>query len=202
MNDYTNKLQNNHKYEMSEGSEPADAPQIEETPSNALEPKLSTEPSRLSPLSNKERIEDGRCTDVSLKAEGLPAESTESVLQPATESIADIACKPFNEMEAGITSEIDRVTYLADLDPLAGLDAVISSLYAVDAEIFKALAPALLENQQLRASEFSRKSQISDVTRGEMRALTSFLKLQQEMVKLGAARVRVRDELVRRKGKP
>lgn len=145
---------------------------------------------------------DGHCTDVSLKAESLAAKNTPSVLsvlQSTTESIAEISSKPFEDLEAGIISEVDRITDLADLDPLAALEAVISSVYAVDAEIFKALAPALVENQQLRASEFSQKSRISDVTRDEVRALTSFLKLQEEMVKLAAARVRVRDEIERRK---
>ncbi len=142
---------------------------------------------------------DGHCTDVSLKAESLAAKNTPSVLQSTTESIAEISSKPFEDLEAGIISEVDRITDLADLDPLAALEAVISSVYAVDAEIFKALAPALVENQQLRASEFSQKSRISDVTRDEVRALTSFLKLQEEMVKLAAARVKVGDEIERRK---
>lgn len=132
--------------------------------------------------------------EVSKEIEELPVECTKQRSNSNTD-IAKIACLPFADMEAALADVFDQVQNLSDRDPLAGLDAAVSAMLAIDTEILKASAPTFLENSQLRAVEFARTGKVPDVGRGETRALTSFLKLQQEMAKLGAARVKIQDEI-------
>lgn len=136
------------------------------------------------------------------RSEGnLPAK-TRSKRIPRCASVADMACKPLPEMEADVTLELDRLQELSDRDPLLGLDAIIGVIQGIDIELAKINAPLLIENAQLSAAHFAQTGKVKDAGRAESRALESFHRTNAEIAKLGAARVKVRDELNRRQGIP
>jgi len=113
-------------------------------------------------------------------------------------NLAEIARLPLAQAEAELMDAVDRMEALADNDPLAALEQVLSLMQGINLELLKTMAPALVENAQLRASGFANKGEIEEPKRGEGRTLVSMLRLQESIAKLGAARVKVRDELIRR----
>ena len=113
--------------------------------------------------------------------------------------VADLACKPLPEFEAELTIELDRLQDLANHDPLNALDKLIGIMQGLNLEVVKALAPALVENTQLRAAKFLKSGNLEQTGRTESRALTSLQRTEATLVKLGVARVKVRDEIDRRR---
>lgn len=118
-----------------------------------------------------------------------------------TISIANMACKPLPEFEAELTIELDRISELGDRDPLAALDNIIAMMQGLNLEIVKNIGPPLIENFQLRNMEFGQTGKMPEMGRSESRALVSFHRTQEATVKLGAARVKVRDERDRRQNR-
>jgi hypothetical protein len=110
--------------------------------------------------------------------------------------VAEVAALPAIQAEAEIQAELDRLQSLSMTDPLGSLDQVLSLMQGVNLEMLKCMAPQLMERAHLDAAEFSGRGQLSDQKNG--RALASLLRLQEGIAKLGVARVKVRDELVRR----
>ncbi len=111
--------------------------------------------------------------------------------------VAEVAALPAIQAEAEIQAELDRLQSLSLTDPLASLDQVLSLMQGVNLEMLKCMAPQLMERAHLDAAEFSGRGQLSD-QKGSGRALASLLRLQEGIARLGVARVKVRDELVRR----
>ena len=72
---------------------------------------------------------------------------------------------------------------------------IVLICYSLD-RVLKCMAPQLMERAHLDAAEFSGRGQMSEQKNG--RALASLLRLQEGIARLGVARVKVRDELVRR----
>jgi hypothetical protein len=122
----------------------------------------------------------------------LLVQTTPPAFQMATASML-----PYPKMEAALNGELDRVLGLADQDPMEALDQILRLMHGIDFEILKAMAPRLLESAQMDAALYaSGNGDKSGKTNG--REMVSMLKLQESIGKLGAARVKVRDEQVRR----
>jgi len=119
--------------------------------------------------------------------------------EPAGIELAAVVKQPFPQMEAAIIGELDRVTLLADRDPLAALEQMLRLMQGLDVEILKCMAPALVETAQHDAAVFATGKADKTSTKG--RQMTTMLKLQESIGKLGMARVRVRDEQDRRSGR-
>jgi hypothetical protein len=116
---------------------------------------------------------------------------------PATFQMATASMLPFPKMEAALNGELDRVLGLADQDPMEALNQILRLMQGMDFELFKAMAPRLLESAQMDAALYAAgNGDKSGKTNG--REMASMLKLQESIGKLGAARVKVRDEQVRR----
>ena len=119
--------------------------------------------------------------------------------EPAGLQIATAVMQPFPQMEADVVNELDRVTALADLDPLDGLAQVLRLMQGLDVEILKCMAPALIESAQHDATTFAAGKTVKPSTNGQQ--LATMLKLQKGIAELGMARVRVRDEQDGRSGR-
>ena len=123
---------------------------------------------------------------------------SELIQEPAGIELATVVKQPFPQMEAAVINELDRVTRLADRDPLAALEQMLRLMQGLDVEILKCMAPALVETAQHDAAVFAAGK---DKTSTKGRQMTTMLKLQESIGKLGMARVRVRDEQDRRSGR-
>lgn len=130
-------------------------------------------------------------------SEMLPACAGDSPLGSAL-VIAEVAALPSAQAEAEIVAELDRLQRLSNEDPLAALDQILGVMQGIDIEILKAMAPALIERSQLSASDFAARGKAPEGRRGDSRELASMLRLQEGIAKIAAARVKVRDEYLRR----
>lgn len=135
-------------------------------------------------------------TELTQSTKNLPEKQADGV---AAVCVADLASKPLPEFEAELAVELDRLQEFADHDPLNALDRLIGIMQGLNIEIVKALAPALVENTQLRAAKFLKSGNLEQPGRTESRALTSLQRTEATLVKLGVARVKVRDEIDRRR---
>ena len=77
------------------------------------------------------------------------------------------------------------------------LDQALRLMMGIDLEILKATAPSLIESAHQDAALFAAGNG-GQARKQNGRPLASMLRLQESVGKLGAARVRVRDELNRR----
>jgi hypothetical protein len=111
---------------------------------------------------------------------------------------ADLAVLPYPEAEAGLVEELDRITDLSVQDPLAGLDQVVTLMQGLNMELMKASAPVLVESARIKSDQFLAKGKITEDKRESGRTFNQFLRLQEAVVKIGIAQIKVRDELQRR----
>ena len=113
--------------------------------------------------------------------------------------MSDVAGLPLSEAEAELTVELDRLQELSGADPLDALDQILGVMQGINLELLKCQAPGLVERAHLDAAEFTTSAKLPDARRGDEQALVKMLRLQESVAKLGAARVRVHDELQRRR---
>lgn len=137
------------------------------------------------------------CTDLKECTGRLPDKPVTTQNQVVARASA-IAALPLPEAEASLAVELDRIQKAGISNPLAALDEMLALLIGINVEILKILAPALLENTNLRAIEFGANGKLTEPSRGEAKALTGMFKTQEVIAKLMASRVRVVDELHRR----
>ena len=123
----------------------------------------------------------------------MVVESSELVKpEPVGLQIASAVMQPFPQMEAAVVNELDRVTALADRDPLESLAQTLRLMQELDIEILKCMAPALIESAQHDATSFAAGKTAKPSTNGQQ--LASMVRLQKGIAELGMARVKVRDE--------
>lgn len=113
-------------------------------------------------------------------------------------TIAELARRPLNELEAGVALELDRIEAMSQDDPLSGLDEMIGLMQAINMELLKNQAPMLIESGHQRATMFTAQHKVGEMSRQESIALASMHRTQEVVVKLGAARAKVKDALVKR----
>ena len=113
--------------------------------------------------------------------------------------IAAIAALPDAQLEAGVHLALDQVMERAQEDPLDALGATLQVMQALNAELVKAYAPSVISNAQNAAAEAQATGKAIRTTREQSRAVTTLMRLEETMVKLGVARTKVRDEKVRRR---
>jgi hypothetical protein len=104
----------------------------------------------------------------------------------------------YPEAEAAFSLEVDRIRAMSHHDPLNGLCQIIQLMQGINLELLKAQAPALLENAHRKADEFAANGKIVEDKKEGVKALNSFVRIQDATVKLGVAQVKVNDELQRR----
>jgi len=121
--------------------------------------------------------------------------------EPSGFQLSAVVMQPFPQMEAAVVNELDRVTALADSDPLAALDQTLRLMQGLDVEILKCMAPSLLERAQHDATTLA-TGKLTEPGKPTGRQMASMLRLQESIAKLGLARVRIRDEQERRSPRP
>ncbi len=136
------------------------------------------------------------CTEVARHGSDVPQRRDDLA---AKGGIAHLASLRYHDAEAELCSIIDSYTADPEYDPLEGLASIIRLMQSVNVELVKAMAPALVENARLKGDHFASKGELAKGNREDTRALNSFFKTQEAVVKLGIAQTRVEDEIRRRR---
>lgn len=113
--------------------------------------------------------------------------------------VASLATLPDALFEAGVHLAIDELHEHSLANPLEALGGLLGLMQGLNAELIKAYAPPIITNAQDAATAAMAKQAPVVVTKEQGRAITSMLRIQESMVKLAAARVKVADEQARRR---
>ena len=130
---------------------------------------------------------------------------TQTAMPAATPAISTavdlkkLAMMPTAQIEAVMHTALEDAFNIGQSDPLAGLDAVLQILLAGNVELLRNYMPALVSAAQATSQEVAFSGRKLNITQAEARGLTSMHKLQGATIKLGAARVKVAEELARRR---
>jgi hypothetical protein len=135
------------------------------------------------------------CTAIEAVKPNLPA-LPESGDGPV--DLTPLVAASYQEAEASLSLELDRIKALMAKNPLEGLAQFLIFMQQVNCEMIKALAPALMRDAQAKADAFLGDGSFADDRRAGARTLIGFLRLQEATAKLGVALVKVRDEQERR----
>lgn len=135
------------------------------------------------------------CTELTTTQSNLPSRQSNN---ETGLKVAELNGLPYPQAEALMTDEMDRISEVASLDPLQGLDLMLGLMQCVNFEIYKEYAPMLVENARLTGDKFATTGVLKEDKRGGSRVFNQFLRVQETITKVGVAHTRVRDELKRR----
>jgi hypothetical protein len=113
--------------------------------------------------------------------------------------IASLATLPDALFEAGVHLAIDELHEQSLAHPLEALGGLLGLMFGLNSELLKTYAPPIITNAHNAATEAMAMQKPVVVSKEQSRALTSMLRIQESLVKLGAARVKVGDEMARRR---
>ena len=115
-----------------------------------------------------------------------------------TVDVASLATMPDALFEAGVHLAMDELHEQSRVHPLNALGGILDLMVGLNAELIKAYAPPVITSAQTAATEAFATQKPVIVSKEQARAVTALLRVQESLVKLGAARVKVADEQARR----
>ena len=112
--------------------------------------------------------------------------------------VAKFAALPDTKFEAAVHKHLDALTSYSRNEPLEALAATLDLMQGLNAELLKAIAPAVVSRTQDAAAEAQTTGTPIVITREHVRAMQSLARIQESTIKIGVARVKVHDEQARR----
>jgi hypothetical protein len=113
---------------------------------------------------------------------------------------------PDGQCEAALHVALDRIADAAETDPLQGLASLIDLMQRVNIELYKCFAPAAIQaaqNTAVVAQHALGTPQVpgltSNVSKDQQRTITTLAELQESIVKMGVAAVKIRAEVERQR---
>ena len=103
-----------------------------------------------------------------------------------------LAAMSFDEVEAAVSLELERIRTLPD--PLEQLSEVIDLMQGANFEMLNSMAPVLIENARIKADAFAKDGKLKEDKREGNRTFNAFTRLEETIIKVGVAKVKVEDE--------
>lgn len=126
-------------------------------------------------------------------------ESTTGAIQVDMKTVMDL---PLDEMRAVLHLSMDKIMAQAAVNPLVGLSSLLGYIHGAQAEVLKAkLMRVMTTTRDGALTDIAVNHDncgVGEITSAQSRTLDATMRLGEHMAKIGAARVKVDDEIRRR----